>query len=548
MKRGEDATGRRLGEIEAELGALRARMDRIEATGTRGVSAHKAVPQDDEIILDTEKAEYLIGAQWLPRIGAVLIVLAIVLSAVLGSTKGGGFDPRAILSIELIACAGFIAVGEWKRNELEGFGQVLTAIGSCGLYLAAAGAHYAYGLLGDQATTGAFVLLTLLNLLYAARRDSMAFHIIAIVGGMAGAVVPLAHHDYVSSSAAYVCVAIAGAAVCAIRNWPAIAIVQWLLTLGTLVPMIAADQGWSSLVPAFYVASFAAIAAYAKSMANVATWGLPAPFALFVTGYIGWGMRHGEIGALHLIPLSAVSAAYAFTLPRDSRLRLSLWVGAAATTAVLVPWCLSGIVTPIALAGMAVAGWLVGRVAIGRLAACFTICEMILAATAYSHAFGEGTTMVTESIVLAALGLGIACSALAVGNAGWNGAAIACAGFWVLLTKWTQVLFIQTAAGAGSFAPSTLSWVVYALLLLILGFAVRSATLRFASFVVMFATVLKILFFDLSTTSVASKMALLLLLGLMMLVSGYTYIRTRRISSTQPDAPSATVATGIESS
>jgi len=531
MKVGDGADSR-FARVEAEIAELRARVERIEARNEAPRIPQQDPQPDDDLIIDTEKAEYLIGAQLLPRLGAALIVLVMVLSAVLGSSKGANVDPRAILGIELLTCVAAIGIGEWKRNELEGFGQVLTAIGACGFYLATASAYYAFGILDDRATAGIMAILAILNLVYAVWRDSRAFHVIAIVGGLAGAVVPLAQQDYHCASAVFICVAAGGAVATGIRVWPILAIVQWLLSLGALVPMIARDQPWNTLIPAFYIASLAPIFAYAYGMARTKApaWALPAPAALFLTGYIGWGMQHTELGAVHVLALSLAAAGSSMALPRGSRVRLSLIVGAIALSAVLVPWCFPEAAASIAFSMLAIVAWLAGRT-LSRLSALFAILEILFATLAYSMAVGKGASFSANNLMLSAIGLGIWFAAKAVSRATWNGAAVACLGYWALASRWTQFLVLSFYPGAGGFSTSTLSWIVYALALLILGFAVKSATMRFTSFAVMIVAVFKVLLFDLSTTSVASKMALLLLLGLLMLVGGYAYVRARHAPS-----------------
>lgn len=534
MRVDADATEKRLAEVEAELAALRARMDRLEARSVSPASAKKAAPapsDEDEIMIDSEKAEYLIGAQLLPRVGAVLIVLAIVLFAALGTSGGGSGSASLVLGIELLACLGFIAVGEWKRNELEGFGQVLTAIGAAGIFLSAASAHYAYKMVDLRGLAVLFVAAAAVNFSYATWKDARAFFVIGLLGGLSAAVLPAFDHDHTTASVAYVCVGLMGAVVAWRRAWPVLAITQWVLALGALVPLIASDEPWTLLIPTLYLGCLPPIAAYAYGMQLQKTpgWAIPAPLALFATGLIGFGMQHSPIGALHLTALAASAAACSLLLPASGRIRQALLIGAAATAVILIPGCFPGLAATVAYPALALAAWLVSRVAVRRLAAVYSILTLLFGAWAYSFAIRSGLSFAGESVALVVFAAGILGAALSFREAGWNGTAVACAGFWVLITKWTQVITADFNPETGGVSTSTLAWIVYALALLVLGFVVKSPTPRFWSFGVMFVTVCKVLLYDAASTSAAFKVAVLLTLGFMMLVGGYTYVRGKRI-------------------
>jgi uncharacterized membrane protein len=69
------------------------------------------------------------------------------------------------------------------------------------------------------------------------------------------------------------------------------------------------------------------------------------------------------------------------------------------------------------------------------------------------------------------------------------------------------------------------AWIVYALSLMSIGFWLRLRELRYWSFAVMFASVLKILAIDMASTHIMFRVAVLVGLGLLMLAGGYWYIK-----------------------
>jgi hypothetical protein len=179
-----------------------------------------------------------------------------------------------------------------------------------------------------------------------------------------------------------------------------------------------------------------------------------------------------------------------------------------------------------AFSGLTVAGWLYGRINLSKLAAVFAAFELLMGVQALLVSSEKGRLdLPLENLLLAALTMAVAFTGLAFRQAGWNGTVVIATGVLALLTRWSQLLFPQIGIGL---SPATLSWVAYAVILLIAGFVWRSATLRSCSLALMLLTVGRILFLDLSSTSVAAKVGVLLLLGLLMLIGGYAYIKALR--------------------
>jgi hypothetical protein len=163
--------------------------------------------------------EYRLGAQILPRVGAVMIVLALLYLVAIGIARGV-ITPAMQFAGELLLSAGFIGLGFLKQNEREEFGELLIGVGSCGLYLSFAGAHVYKGLITGEALVGLYILLGLANLAFSTFRASKAFFAIGLVGGVAGAVLPIREGAVDLSLMLQSLVLGAAGIVAAARGWP----------------------------------------------------------------------------------------------------------------------------------------------------------------------------------------------------------------------------------------------------------------------------------------------------------------------------------------
>lgn len=123
---------------------------------------------------EAQDTEYMIGAKLLPKLGAGLVLLGVLFFVAWGYSSGW-ITPLMVFSGEILFCLGFIGVGQWKRNEREQFGQILTGIGSCGLYLSVAGGHLVQDLFSGNAMVITFMAFSFANLAYGLASKSKAF-------------------------------------------------------------------------------------------------------------------------------------------------------------------------------------------------------------------------------------------------------------------------------------------------------------------------------------------------------------------------------------
>lgn len=521
---------------DERLADLEARVARLEKRIESAVAAASSWEQEGDLeappAAPSRGAEYWIGAKFVPRFGAVLIVLAIAFVAISESSKNPLFDRTLLLVGEAVFCLAFIAFGEWRRNEMEGFGPTLSAIGSCGLYLTAAGGHFAYGELSGAGMAVGFALLTLLNHAFAVWRNTRLFFFIGATGGLAAMLFPLAEKDMSTALAIYVAVTVAGAVVCAKRRWAQLALVGWFLSLLIIVPIIDSEQSRVSVLLGMNAGALACIAAYARSCAGRETWAVGAPIALFFTGAVGLWVAKGPLGAANLLALAAVGALIAATLSGKGVCRYALTVGSLATAGLLGPLCFPLAWASALYAGFAVVAAVVGTIAIPRVAAVFAVAATVASGLAYLGTLAGGPA--PETALLACLAVALGCVVASLKRAGWDGLGLGIGGAWVLMLRAAAVFTPATAVGLATYSTPTLVTLALALVLFGLGFRLESATLRLWSFGAMLVGTFQILVFD-KGTAIAFRIAALVGVGVLMLVGGYRYVHEQRsATSSEP--------------
>ncbi|MBV6457311.1 MAG: hypothetical protein HONBIEJF_00419 [Fimbriimonadaceae bacterium] len=523
----------RIQALEERLAELTLRLDKLEARSF--LPEQPSLEQEETHDAPPVGAEYWIGARLLPRMGAILIILAGAYVAISETAKNASVDRALLLVIEALFCLGFIAAGEWKRDESEGFGKTLSAIGSCGLYLTAAGGHFAYHILSATGMAAVFAVLALLNHAYAVWRITRLFFFIGATGGLAAMLFPLAEKDYGTSLAVYATVTIGGAVACAMRRWLLLAFVGWLMGLAILFPVIDSAYPRYSVLAALYAGSMACVWAYARS--HVAEEydfaAVTAGVMVFVTGVVGLGVLGGAVGIVHLLVFAAVGAAIAHLLTKRNRAGRCLLIGSLACAAILVPLCLPmpasgyGFITVTALA--LVLGGVMGR----KLAAATAVVALVVAGLAYLVASFAGTVPGETPLLLAFLfGVGFATATLKAAGVGHTSFAVA--GTWLVLGRLSHVLSPATQSQLEAFSLPTIVSVVFAIALLLMGFRHKSSELRMWSIAVMVVSVFQILVLE-SGTAVWFRLAALLILGAIMLFGGLGYVRDRQSQSRSSD-------------
>ena len=170
--------------------------------------------------------EWLLGGNWLARIGIVAIIFGVAFFISLAIDRGWlGEAERVILGV-----AGglvFIGAGEYFRRRYGVWAQTVTGGGIAILYLSVYGAFALYGLISTELAFGAFALITLAGALLSLRHEAVGVAVLSIFGGFA---TPLLLREQLPDQRlllAYVLVLDVGVlALAGFRNW------RWFTLLG----------------------------------------------------------------------------------------------------------------------------------------------------------------------------------------------------------------------------------------------------------------------------------------------------------------------------
>jgi uncharacterized membrane protein len=106
-------------------------------------------------------------------------------------------------------------------------------------------------------------------------------------------------------------------------------------------------------------------------------------------------------------------------------------------------------------------------------------------------------------------------------------AAVGAAIGWALVSRLLFLVLTLPAIGMETQPAVTLSWGLYGGLLIALGFLLEQKVLRIASFVAFAVTIVKIVTVDLSELDPMLKVLVLIVLGTIMILGGYIYVRRR---------------------
>ncbi|MFI5387389.1 MAG: DUF2339 domain-containing protein [Fimbriimonadales bacterium] len=328
--------------------------------------------------------EYAIGAKLLPKLGA-LLVLGAILYFVAWGYNSGWITPWMVFWGEIAFCLGFIGVGQWKRNEQEQYGQILTGIGSCGLYASLAGGHLVQNLFSGEILVATFMALSLVNLAYGLWSHSKAFYAIGLLGGFSAALLPMKEDKTTLNAILHLGIVAPAALIAAKRKWADMAGALWLIGTLALFPLMAASIDWRIQVGTLYLASLGSVAAYlfAARENRFDPEGLLAPIMLFLTGLSGLALQHGRIGAVHFLILAAGSAVAAMAATAVPLHRNRVLVTAIAIPATLAPLCFTRVECLTIYLGLSLASALVALADKSRIAASFAGVEFVLAIMCY---------------------------------------------------------------------------------------------------------------------------------------------------------------------
>lgn len=348
------------------------------------IAQPRSEPSDPKPNRPANQAEYLIGTQILPRIGAAFVLLGVLFFVVWGYNSGW-ITPTVVFTLEVLFCLSFVAVGLAKRDLRADFGQVLIGIGSCGLYITFAGGHLFHKLYGGEALVALFVALSLANLGYATIRESRAFHAIGLIGGLVAAALPVEKGSYVLSVVLHFLILVPAALIAARYRWSESSIALWLLSFAALLPLLDSDAPWQLQIAAWYCSSLVCSLAFAHSAiedrADIS--GYFAAGMVFVTGLVGYALQHQPIGAIHLLIFGGAAALIGAVAPKNEIERQRWIAGAVLVPFVLGPLCFQLDLSMVIFIGLATLSALASNWLPAKPVAALAIVELALGLTTY---------------------------------------------------------------------------------------------------------------------------------------------------------------------
>ena len=175
--------------------------------------------------------EWLLGGNWLARIGTVALILGVAFLISLAIDRGwlGEIERVALGSAGGLA---FLVAGEYWRRRYAVWAQTVTGGGLAILYLSVYGAFALYELISPLTAFGAFSLITLAGAVLSLRHESVAVAVFSIFGGFA---TPLLLQERLPDQRVllgYVLVLDVGVlALASFRNWRWFTLLAWVGSL-----------------------------------------------------------------------------------------------------------------------------------------------------------------------------------------------------------------------------------------------------------------------------------------------------------------------------
>ena len=220
--RDDDRTLRRTGGVPTP--------STVEATGVDGRDGG-ALPRTPAGVFADWNWEWLLGGNWLARIGIVALIFGVGFFISLAIDRGWlGEMARVLLGVA--GGLGFVGAGEYFRKRYGVWAQTVTGGGIAILYLSVYGAFALYALLSTEMAFGAFALITIAGAMLSLRHEAVGVAVLSIFGGFA---TPLLLQDELPNERLlliYVLVLDVGVlALASFRNWRWFTLLAWVGSL-----------------------------------------------------------------------------------------------------------------------------------------------------------------------------------------------------------------------------------------------------------------------------------------------------------------------------
>lgn len=294
-----------------------------------------ATPRPESQVQDTE---YRVGAKVLPWVGAILVLFGIGFLVSIGFARGI-ITPSMLFWGGVLLCLGFIGVGQIKREEKEQFGQILTGIGSSGLYLTFAAGHLVQHLFDANTLVTAFLALSLVNLAYSFWRSSLAFLILGCLGGFTAALMPLDRLDYRTNAILHFLILVPAALVIMKNRWAVAAMSLSAVSFAVALPLVMGNADPLLKIGMLYGTGVVTLLAYlrtswARELDPQKVFAPVVALAFSAAAMLAYRTPAGGFWSLGFAALVAVAALWT----RDEELRPSAWLAAALVALIVSPF------------------------------------------------------------------------------------------------------------------------------------------------------------------------------------------------------------------
>ncbi len=233
--------------------------------------------------------EWLVGGNWLARIGVVALIVGTAFFISLAIDRGWlGEVERVILG--LVAGLAFMGAGEFYRARYPIWAQTVAGGGLAILYLSVYGGFALFSLIAPLPAFGLFALITVAGVAQALRQESVGLAVLAIFGGFA---TPLLLQENLPDERlllAYVLVLDVGVlALASLRNWRWFTLLAW---------------GWSLVLFGFWYWEL-------EPSTGLAQIGISTIFLIFAGATVAFHIiRRKPAGLLDIALLTANAIAY----------------------------------------------------------------------------------------------------------------------------------------------------------------------------------------------------------------------------------------------
>jgi len=350
--------------------------------------------------------EYLIGAKILPKVGAVMMVIGLTFLVILAYSRGY-ITPWAMYWIEVAFCGAFVLTGIVKRDMKEEFGQILTGVGSCGLYLVFAGGHLYYHLYKGEVLIALFFFLSLANLAFSLWRSSRSFLVLGLIGGLVTAsVLPNMQGDHsVVNAWIHFLILIPAGLIIAKNRWAGMALGLWIAATIALVPILTNGLPWFDKVAILYASSAICLAAHGWSFKknDFDVWNVIPGVLMWASGLIGLSIQHSPQAAWQYAGFAALFFVLAALMRKNPKVRNTFLVGAIGVPITVAPYCFTTIQSIEILASISILAAIVALRYLPKVASIAALVEFVLAAGTYLQLDYAALPWRTETTMLALL-------------------------------------------------------------------------------------------------------------------------------------------------